>query len=63
MFKLGDVYPETIVAVYDVSGLLIHQLQFKNSKQFEVDIDTAPGVYLISLQLGKRNALFRVIKK
>lgn len=63
IFKLDDIYPETIVAVYDVSGLLIHQLLFKNTKQLEVDIDTAPGVYLISLQSGKRKALFRVVKK
>lgn len=60
--ELGREYPETIVAIYTLNGLLLHQLVFLNTSQFEVNIVNAPGVYLISLQSGNRKALFRVVK-
>lgn len=61
--ELGQYYPETIVAIYDLGGRLIHQRFFKNTNRLNIDIDGSPGVYLMSLQSSDKKAMVRVVKK
>lgn len=60
--ELGNVYPETTVTIYDISGKLINKLLFKNKSILEFYINDISGIYLIDLQSGNQKALLKVVK-
>ncbi|MDD2634545.1 MAG: T9SS type A sorting domain-containing protein, partial [Bacteroidales bacterium] len=60
--ELGQVYPETLVTIYDINGKLVNKLLFKNENILEFYINEISGTYLIDLQSGNQKALLKVVK-
>lgn len=60
--EMGQMYPETVVKIYDVYGKLVNQFVFKNENKLELYINEVNGIYLMDVQSGNQKALIKVIK-
>jgi len=59
---LGSVIHEFTVKIKDVNGRSVSQSTFKNTKEFELNLNVQPGIYLLTINSGNRIAAIRLIK-
>ena len=59
---LGEFLYEFNVRITDASGKIISQSIYKNTKMFELDLNTQPGIYLLNINSGNKKATIRLIK-
>ncbi|HPX76619.1 MAG TPA: T9SS type A sorting domain-containing protein [Bacteroidales bacterium] len=65
MFKidLGESLPEFTVSITDVSGKVLRKYAYKNVQILELNLDVQPGVYMLNISAGNKNATIKLIKK
>lgn len=59
---LGETLPEFVVSIIDVSGQLIRQSIYKNTKMFELNLNVQSGIYFLTIDSGNNKATVRIIK-
>jgi len=62
IIDLGETLPEFIVSITDVSGKILRQSVYKNTKMLELNLDVQPGIYLLTINSGNKKATIRLIK-
>jgi PKD repeat protein len=59
---LGQVFNEFTVSINDVHGKLISQSNYKQAKEFEINLYAQSGIYLLTINSGNKKATIRLIK-
>jgi PKD repeat protein len=59
---LGQVFNEFTVSINDVHGKLLSQSNYKQAKEFEINLYAQSGIYLLTINSGNKKATIRLIK-
>ncbi|MCB9256793.1 MAG: T9SS type A sorting domain-containing protein [Chitinophagales bacterium] len=60
---LGESYIEVKAQLRDLSGRLLSESSFAESRFLKLDITETSGVYLLQIQAGDKAAIVRIVKK
>jgi uncharacterized repeat protein (TIGR03803 family) len=59
---LGRVYPEAFMTITRSDGQIIRKESIKNIRRIEMVLDEPPGIFLVTVIVGGREMVFRVVK-
>lgn len=60
---LGDEFRNVQVVVSDLSGRAVQSLSFNQSQKLNLEIESAPGLYLLTITAGDKSANIRILKE
>lgn len=60
---LGKTMTEIVVDLCDVSGRLISQSKYKNTRKIEQNLTLPSGIYLLTINSENKKAVIKIIKK
>ena len=60
--NLGEVLDQFTVKILDLEGRVISESNYKNTEEFEMNIDASAGVYLMTIYSNKQMAVIRFVK-
>lgn len=59
---LNETYTHIKLLIHDINGKLVFQTEYKDQHTLEFNFNEPTGIYLITLETGKKNTTIRLIK-
>ncbi len=59
----GVVYSEIDANIINAMGQVVAEAAFENTSEFELSIDTAPGVYFVNITADGKTGIIKIIKE
>ena len=61
--NLGAFYDHAEVRITDVSGSIIQTKSFLQTQQIDISITSPSGLYIVTVDVGEKRAIIRVVKE
>ncbi|MCK5134538.1 MAG: T9SS type A sorting domain-containing protein [Bacteroidales bacterium] len=59
---LGDIHQEIFIKIADINGRVVASKTFTQSQLLNIEIDTPPGIYFLTVTSEKQQAVIKIIK-
>lgn len=63
LIDLGEMYPAVTVTLSDLTGKTVQTETYLNTQQILMNLEEAPGIYMVWIQAGNKTAVVRLIKE
>ena len=61
--NLGSTYEDAKIVIMDIYGKMIESKTMTQSKILKLSIKEPVGIYIVSIQAGKKSAIIRLVKE